>query len=135
MSKLKIILVDDNEPFRKALKNLLVKEYNVEIIGEASNAKEFNAFENISLADIIFMDVMIPGTDGISITKKALWENSKLKIIAITMHIDKVYLDSLVCAGFKGCIYKSNLFEDLGKAIEAVLNNKFYFPKNISLSS
>jgi DNA-binding NarL/FixJ family response regulator len=133
MDSLKIILVDDNEPFRKALKNILVNKFNAQIIAEAANGTEFQNLTNIHLADIILMDVMMPDIDGITLTRKALWENMQLNIIAITMHYDKVYLDTLLGAGFRGCIFKSNIFAEIDKAIKTVTAGGLYFPKNISI--
>ncbi|HEY4788902.1 MAG TPA: response regulator transcription factor [Bacteroidales bacterium] len=135
MKTLKVILVDDNESFRNALKNLLTNKFYVQIIGEASSGKEFNNLSNLNSADIILMDVMMPDIDGISLTKKALWANNHLKFIAITMHYDKVYLTSLVEAGFKGCVFKSNIFSEILHAIETVMSGKYYFPENILLNT
>jgi len=133
METLKIILVDDNEAFRKVFRQLLISKYHAEIIGEASNAEEFKSLKNIHLADLIFMDVMMPGTDGITLTKHILWQFSHLKIIAITMHSDKIYLKSLLEAGFKGCIYKNNLFKEIANAINTVLDKHLYFPNDIMI--
>jgi DNA-binding NarL/FixJ family response regulator len=130
---IKIIIVDDNEPFRKALKILLTKEFQAEIIGEASNGEEFLQLTNLYLADIILMDVMMPGIDGITLAQKVLWKKPELKIIAITMHTDKVYLISLIGAGFRGCIFKTNLFNDINNALNTVLEGHLSFPKNINV--
>ncbi len=134
MKELKIVLVDDNEPFRKALKNLLSKEFDALIIGEASSGEEFEQLHNFPEAQIILMDVMMPEIDGITLAKKVLWKYPYLKIIAITMHTDKVYLTSLIEAGFKGCVFKTNIFEELGEAIEIVMKGQLFFPKNIIFS-
>ena len=134
METLKVIVVDDNEPFRNAIKRLLTKEYNAEIIGEASNGAEFLALTNHHLASVILMDVMMPEIDGVTLAKRVLWLNPHLKIIAITMHVDKVYLATLVAAGFKGCVFKNMLFEELGTAIQKVIEGNLYFPKNITLT-
>jgi DNA-binding NarL/FixJ family response regulator len=131
MNALKLILVDDNEPFRMALKNILLNKFNAQIIGEASSGAEFKELTNLHLADIILMDVMMPDIDGITLTKKALWSNSTLKFIAITMHYDKVYLISLLGAGFKGCVFKSNIFSEIGQAVDTVMAGRLYFPKDI----
>jgi two-component system invasion response regulator UvrY len=133
MKLLKVILVDDNVCFRRALKKLLVAEFNAEIVGEASNANEFKAINDLLAADIVFMDVMMPGVDGITLAKETLWMHPKLRIIAITMHIDKVYLETLLGAGFRGCIFKNNLYPKMRDAIEAVMAGKLYFPKDITV--
>jgi len=131
---LKVILVDDNESFRKALKNVLEKRYHIQIIGEASCGREFKKLTNLHLAHIILMDVMMPDIDGITLTKSALWGDSHLKFIAITMHFDKVYLTSLIEAGFKGCVFKSNIFREIPNAIQTVMSGKLYFPASILTS-
>jgi DNA-binding NarL/FixJ family response regulator len=133
MDKIKLVLVDDNIPFRNALKKLLQKEFNADVIGEASNAEEFRKLKNMQMADVILMDVMMPGTDGITLSKESLQKQSNLKIIAITMHIDRVYLISLIEAGFKGCVNKSRLFEEINMAIHTVLKGKVFFPDYIPL--
>ncbi|MBN2486547.1 MAG: response regulator transcription factor [Bacteroidales bacterium] len=135
MQGLKVILVDDNEPFRNALKNVLMNKFHAQIIGEASCGAEFKELTNLHLADIILMDVMMPDIDGITLTKNALWTNKHLKFIAITMHYDKVYLTSLMGAGFRGCVFKSNIFSEIHNAIEMVMEGKRYFPKNILLEN
>jgi DNA-binding NarL/FixJ family response regulator len=134
MEALKVILVDDNEPFLSALKNVLTNKFHAQIIGEASCGAEFNELSNLHFADIILMDVMMPDIDGITLTKKALWANNHLKFIAITMHYDKVYLTTLLEAGFKGCVFKSNIFSEIPNAIKTVMAGKLYFPENILLN-
>jgi DNA-binding NarL/FixJ family response regulator len=131
MKPLNIILVDDNDAFRVALKNILINEFNARIIGEASNGAEFLQLTNCNTADIILMDVMMPDIDGITLTKNALWSNPSLRFIAITMHYDKVYLISLLGAGFKGCVFKSNIFSEIDLAIDKVMNGQLYFPDDI----
>ena len=133
MKELKVILVDDSEPFRKAFRNLIVKEFNAKIVGEASNSEEFERLENYPLADLIFMDLMMPGTDGITLTKKTLWKFPNLYIIAITMHIDQLYLELLLSAGFRGCISKNDIVRQLDEALTKVMNGELHFPANIRL--
>lgn len=135
MAKLKLILVDDNVPFRKALKSLLEFEYDADIIGEASSGDEFLKLKNFYCADIILMDVMMPGKDGIATAKELHINHPKLKIIAITGHTDLVYVYKLVCAGFKGCIFKNNLYSEIEVALHNVSAGELYFPKEMSLMS
>lgn len=133
MKSLNIILVDDNNAFRKALKMLLEKHYHAKIIAEASSAKEFMKLEIENKIDLIFMDIMMPEIDGIALTKNILWKNNSLKIIAITMHTDRVYLQTLIEAGFVGCIFKNTLFTELPVALKTIVDGKRYFPKNINI--
>ena len=110
MEKLKIILVDDNSSFRQGLKWMLINEFDCEVIGEASNAEELKKLKVYFKADIILMDIMMPGMDGIQLTKELLSDLHNLKIIAITSHVERIYLTALITAGFRGCIFKHNIF-------------------------
>jgi|SRR5271166_5610558 len=131
---LKIILVDDNHTFRNALKIILEQQYKAQIIGEATCAEEFWTLQTIRHADIILIDVMLPTVDGITIAKKILFDDRNIKIIAMTMHIDKVYLITLVEAGFLGCIFKDNLMNTLEPALDIVMSGGRFYPENIPLS-
>jgi DNA-binding NarL/FixJ family response regulator len=129
--KLKIIIVDDNEMFRSAAKLFLQKELNCEVIAEASDGKQFLELSNIYLADVVLMDIQMPETDGINATKKWCQLNSKTKVIAVTMFTDKVYLLPLIQAGFKGCVFKTNLFSEILKAIDTVMAGGLYYEQNL----
>lgn len=135
MKDLKLIIVDDNNEFRTALRNIITLKYKWEIIAEACCGEDFNRLPCLNQCDIILMDIMLPDINGIAITKKALWENNTRKFIAITFHYDQVYLKTLLCAGFRGCIFKSQIFAELPKAIETVMSGDLYFPKNILIDN
>lgn len=134
MKGLTFILVDDNITYRKALKTILIKQFDAIILAEASNAEEMLAIQKEYKADIILMDVMMPGKSGIELAKELLWyHDSHLKIIAMTMHVDKIYLTTLLETGFKGCIFKDELAKQLNEALSEVMNGRLYFPNNILL--
>jgi DNA-binding NarL/FixJ family response regulator len=134
MNGLKFILIDDNNAYRGVLRTLLIDLYNAQILAEAANAEDALKITKFNEADIILMDVMLPGMNGIELTKRLLWiHNSRLKVLAITMHTDKIYLTSLIEAGFKGCIFKTNLVNQLSDALIAVTGGRLYFPQSILL--
>ncbi len=134
MKQLKVILADDNETFREALKSVLVKKFDAQIVAEASNGDEFRNIRNLWNADLIFMDIMMPDTSGITLAREAIANDPALNFVAVTMHYDKVYLLPLLGAGFKGCIFKNNIFTELQNAIEVILNGQLYFPREISIN-
>jgi DNA-binding NarL/FixJ family response regulator len=134
MKDLKFILVDDNHEFRQGLKALLETEFSAKVIAEASNGKEFLELSNHRLADIIIMDLMMPEKDGIAATKPFIWKSPYAKVIAVTMHNDNAYLQQLIEAGFKGCIFKNNIFTEIKIAVETVMSGQFYFSENIKIA-
>jgi two-component system, NarL family, response regulator LiaR len=127
---MKIIIVDDNDLFRMNIKFYLEKKLKHQVIAEARSGNEFLQMHNKHVADIILMDIEMNDTNGIAATKKVL-QNMNLKIIALTMHVEKVFLVELIGAGFKGCVFKTNVYSELENALNDVYAGKFFFPENI----
>ena len=126
-----IIIVDDNVQFRNRLKHFIESELNSNVIAEASNGIEFLALTNIHSSDIILMDIVMNKMDGFESAQRILWQNSYLKIIAITMYSEKAYLQDLVEVGFRGCVFKHSIYDQLPLALEVVKSGNLYFPDNI----
>jgi DNA-binding NarL/FixJ family response regulator len=132
-SKTKIIIVDDNLLFRRVIGKFLVREYGYTIIGEAACGEEFFALPNIYDATIILMDLQMPEIDGYEITKKILRDYNHIKVIANTMHTEKAFLNELINVGFRGCVFKPEIYTHVYKAIEMVNQGKYYFPEVIKI--
>lgn len=131
MKRIKMILVDDNEAFRNVLRLVLQKQFNAEIILEASNAYELLSHGDLGKGEIVLMDIMLPDASGIHLTEQILWKYPHLKVIAMTMQVEVVHLLNLLGAGFKGCIFKNEIFSSLENALQAVGEGSYFFPKEI----
>lgn len=125
--KINILIVDDNEFYRKGLILTLNRIKMVVQISEADNGKIFLDLIKNNKYDIIFMDIKMPELDGISATKKAIQINNYLNIIALTMHMDNRYLMEMILAGAKGFMYKDSSNEEFNEAINAVLSGQIYY--------
>lgn len=128
---MKIIIVDDNTNFRETLRFYLEEKYKHQVIGEASSGEEFLAMENIHVADIILMDIVMGKLDGIETTKLILKQFSYIKIIAISMHVDRIFQLQLKQTGFLGCVFKTDIFENIQNALLCVEKRNPFFPDNI----
>ena len=119
---MKIIIVDDNTEFRYTLKLFIEQKLNHTVIADAASGEVFLELDPTILreADIILMDIMMNQIGGIEATQRITWKHNHLKIIAVTMHIEKVFLAQILEAGFKGCVFKSNIFLTLEKALQEV---------------
>ena len=131
MEKLRVAIVDDHDLFRKNFKLLLEELPDTKVVGTFKDGKTFlEKIENIE-ADIIFMDINMPGMSGIQVTDRALTKFPDLNIIAVSMYSDVEYLLRMVNAGVKGYLAKDTDLKDIGKAINTVLSGGYYFPENI----
>lgn len=130
--KIKILLVDDHEIFRKGLIMVLSKLKNIEVVGEASNGVEFlNLLEKNKDTKIVLIDIKMPIMNGIEATKEALLKYPDLKIIALTMFGDDEYIDNMLEAGAKGFLLKNVNKEGLSRAIKVVSENHNYFSEEL----
>lgn len=131
MNTINVYLVDDHEIFRKGLKLLLQEVSFVNIIGEAAYGDQFLIELQKVQPDVVFMDIKMPGLNGIETTKKALEKYPDLKIVALSMYGDEEHLQAMLDAGAKGFLLKNASKEDLERAIITVMNGKNYFSEDL----
>lgn len=130
---MKIILIDDNQAFREGFQFYLETKLGYEVIASYSDGEEFLNDNKYLNCDIILMDIDMPKINGIKATKLALWRARDLNIIAITGFKEKAYLNELIGAGCKGCVFKDNIYEELETAIKHVSAGKLYYPEKIKI--
>jgi DNA-binding NarL/FixJ family response regulator len=97
--RLRILLVDDHATVRHGLKLLLEREPDLEVIAEASDGAEAVERAATVAADVIVMDLSMPGTSGLVATRRLKALRPGLAIVTLTRHADKTYLEELLRAG------------------------------------
>ncbi|MBN1184554.1 MAG: response regulator transcription factor [Bacteroidales bacterium] len=131
MDKIKVMVVDDNNEFRRAIITLLNSKERYTVVGEATNGKEFLSMMEDRQADIVLMDIRMPEMDGIEATKLAnQMYYPNLKVITLTMHNEFRYLKEMIEAGAKGFMLKRNVGKNLDKAVNYVMSNSMYLEDN-----
>lgn len=130
-NKLDIVVVDDNDFYRRGLVLSLNRLLNIDKIHEFNNGFEFIKSIETIVPDIILMDIRMPVMDGITATRKAITNNRHLNIIALTMHRDEEYLIEMIMAGAKGFILKDCDEKEMLQAIDSVLSGVSYYSKSV----
>ena len=132
MKKIKILLVDDHTILRYGILQSFRKENNFEVIGETDSGRSAINFVSTHCPDIILMDVSMPDLNGMETTRQILASTSDIKIIALSMHSEKIYVMGMLNAGASGYLLKSCSFSELLKAIYIVLSGKKYLSSEIA---
>ncbi len=127
--KIKIIITDDSLHFKKGLQHLLSAFGKFEIIATYSNGKELVEADMVGKADLLLTDIDMPILDGIEAGKRVNFRYHSLPMIALTMHLEEVFLEEIIGAGYRGFVYKPDISKELIKVIDRVLQNKFSFPE------
>ncbi len=132
MNPIKIILTDDHQLFRDGIKSLLEDTTDIIVIGEASNEHELTDILNKELPDIIILDITLPCTSGIEITKKIKNKYPEINVLILSMHNDDEFVINALEAGAKGYLPKDINKNELLEAIYTINNGDEYYNKEIS---
>jgi len=128
----KIVLAEDHQLMREGLRALLEKELGMEVIGEAGDGGAVVQLARELLPDIVIMDVTMPGLDGIGATRQIISELPSIKVIALSMYSNKLFVMDMFEAGASGYLLKECASVELEHAISAVLANEIYLSPKIS---
>lgn len=125
--KTKIIIVDDHRSFRECLASFIEGNGNYEVIASLESGEDLLNYPDLHLADLVLLDVELPGISGIKTAKLINFKFPKLDMICFTMYLDNIYLQQIIEAGFKGFINKASVPEGLFSTISQVLEGRFSF--------
>lgn len=127
MKERRIVLVDDHTLFRKGLRGLLDRTPGYRVVGEAGDGEEFLALLPGLEADVVFMDIAMPGMGGAETTERTLALCPELKVITLSMFGDEHYYSRMVEAGAKGFLLKDSGIGEVLQAVDAVCDGGSYF--------
>jgi two-component system, NarL family, response regulator NreC len=123
---IKIMLAEDHAILRAGLQSLIERQAGMEIVGQAENGRQAVDLAVELKPDVIIMDVTMPDINGIEATRLIRAANPDIKVIALSAFDTPDFVMGMVGAGASGYLLKDNLFEDLLKAIEAVMQGQSF---------
>ena len=133
MNKIKLVIADDHELFRKGLAELLRKHNDIKIVKSVADGNEFMEVVKSELeVDIVLLDITMPKMDGFAVLKEMKALNSEIKTIVISMHSDGNYIAKCAKSGAYGYLLKNTDEDELTLAIRTVNKGKKYFSAEIS---
>jgi DNA-binding NarL/FixJ family response regulator len=132
MKRTRILLVDDHAVVRQGFKMILDAQSDMEIVGEAANGREAVELAAQLNPDIVVMDVAMPELNGIEATRRVIASDPHVRVIALSMHKDSVYVREILRAGARGYLLKDSGADDLVKAIRAVAGGESYLSPAVS---
>jgi len=127
-----IVLVDDHSLFRNGLRLLLEEEPDMSVVGEAGDGKE--AIERVRelSPDIVVMDITMPNLDGMEATRQILSKSPDSKVVALSIHSSKRFIEGMLSAGAAGYILKDSVPEEMIQGIRTVLAGDVYLSRSVS---
>ena len=127
----KLLLVDDHEVVRSGLKTLL-SNLSFDVIDEASSGKKAYEMAQNNDYDLIIMDISMDGISGLDTMSKILNRIPQQNILILSMHDSDLVVQKAKNAGAKGYVSKSDISDNLIKAIQCIDSGQDFFPKTLS---
>lgn len=120
---MRVLLVDDHALFRAGLATLL-KAWGLEVVGEAGNGEEAVARARDLRPDLIFMDINMPGTNGLAATRAIKTEFPDIKVVILTVSGDEQDLFEAIKSGAEGYLLKDLREEEFADLVERIKNGE-----------
>jgi two-component system, NarL family, response regulator NreC len=131
--KIKVILADDHSIVRDGIKAVVEKRgEDIQIIGEASNGNEVLSLAAAKPADVYVLDISMPDLNGIETASRLLAKNPQAKIIMLSMHDDRTFVERALRSGARGYILKETATEEIVVGIHEVHFGRYYLTPKIS---
>jgi two-component system response regulator DegU len=125
--QISVIVADDHTLFRKGLISLLSSSGDIVVTGEASNGNELLECISSKKADVILLDISMPGMDGYEVLQDLAKQNHAIRSIVISMHDGEPFIIRAIEAGACGFLSKDSHPDEIIHAIKDVVTGGFHF--------
>ena len=129
---IRILLAADHQITSQGRRSLLEKQPDMEVVAEAEEGRTAVRLVRELVPNVVIMDVSMPDLNGMQATRKIIAEFPNIKIIALSMHSDSLFVIEMLKSGASGYLLKDCAFEDLERAIRTVVADKTYLSPTIS---
>jgi DNA-binding NarL/FixJ family response regulator len=121
MAAVSILIVDDHQPFRQAVRNALQSRTDFHVIAEADDGAEAVQAARTLQPDVILLDINLPGLNGIEAGKQIHTLVPKSKILLLTQESSSSFVSQALHFGVAGYVHKARAYGELIPAIDSVL--------------
>jgi DNA-binding NarL/FixJ family response regulator len=131
-SRIRVLLVDDHAMVRRGMRDFLGLHDDLEVVGEAADGAAAIAEATALRPDVIVMDLMLPGIDGIEATAQIKEADPSIEVVALTSFVDEGRAIAAIEAGASGFLLKDAEADELAAAIRAAAAGEAYLDPAIA---
>lgn len=118
------MLVDDHPVVRDGYRRLLEGSADIQIVAEAGSGEEACELFAKHGADVVVLDLNMPGIGGLETIRRLRARDPKLRILVFSMHDNKVMIERALSAGAEGYLQKSSVAEQMVEAVHSVAEDR-----------
>ena len=133
-NKIKVLIVDDHAVVRLGLSTLLGYQEDLTVVGEADDGESAVRLSQETKPDVVIMDLVMPGVDGVAATRRIREMDDSVKILILTIFGTSVDVARAIAAGANGAIMKDASNEDILSAIRTIATGKSVLSPEIEKS-
>ena len=127
MKRITVLLVEDHNVVREGLRNLIEREDDFEVTGEAHTGREAVVQVKKLQPDVVLMDIAMPLLNGLEATRQMLKANPATKVLMLSAYSDDAYVENATESGAMGFLLKQGTARDMCRAIREVHKGKKVF--------
>lgn len=128
MGRMSIVVCDDHEIVREAIRRRIEADDGLKVVGEAADGEQVRAVVVELRPDLLITDVELPGSNGIAAATELLEEVPELKVLVLSAHEEPELISFVEESGASGFIAKSNVTTEILPAIAALREGRRWFP-------
>jgi two-component system, NarL family, response regulator NreC len=129
---IRILIADDHKIMRDGLRALLSGHEGMEVVAEAESGRATVELAMKVKPDIVIMDVAMRNLNGIEAVRRLAKEAPEVRVLMLSMHADKRFVASALCAGAAGYLLKDCAFDELARAIRAAASGRTFLSARVS---
>ncbi|MFH1790997.1 MAG: response regulator transcription factor [Candidatus Omnitrophota bacterium] len=129
---IEVVLVDDHDIVRQGIRAVISQDPGISIVGEAANGREAIDLVKKKKPDVVIMDVSLPLLNGLDASAEILKRNSDVKILILSMHENRVFIEKALSHGVRGYVLKDCAVQEIVTAIKEVVEGRFFLSSRIS---
>jgi DNA-binding NarL/FixJ family response regulator len=129
---IRILIADNHTLFSQGVRSLIEQQSDFEVVGEAADGRQAVTQTRELRPDVVLMDVVMPGLNGLEATRQIRQETPETRVLALSMHVDKRYVLGMLEAGASGYLAKDSPFDEVARAIRAVAAGQVYLAPSIA---
>lgn len=130
--KHKVFIVDDHPIVREGLAQMIRREPDLTVCGEAEDAQSALQMIYGLKPDILIVDISLHGPDGLDLLKSVRAKDPTLPVLVLSMHDESIYAERSLRAGANGYIMKQEATENVLVALRRILNREVYVSPQIA---
>ncbi|MBX9740704.1 MAG: response regulator transcription factor [Beijerinckiaceae bacterium] len=126
MTDIRVVHIDDHPVVLAGIAALVERAPGLALSGQATNGADALALVAETQPDVVIIDLSLPGLSGLDLAQQLTDAHAGVRLIALTVHESRAYVQPLLRAGARGYVLKRSAAEDLLKAIRIVAGGGIY---------